>query len=122
MMYGQYDVTEPSPFINDLPSELLDGHTGYHTQTALASAEYQQTVTWNPYADKIIQFPSKKSKKKKVKTPESTFKAGQQVTHVKFGEGIVVKSIVSQDVEEVEVLFQKHGPKRIDASFLQPKE
>ncbi len=116
MKWGTYDVSEPSHFLEYLPGDVVEGHVGYNENSSANS--YQEETTWNPYADKIVKLPAKKKKKK---TP-GTFRSGQQVIHPKFGEGIVVKSTVMADIEEVEVVFAKHGQKRIMADFLEMKD
>jgi DNA helicase-2/ATP-dependent DNA helicase PcrA len=112
MLYGQYDVTDPSHFIDYLPPETVNGNIGYKEQSSAFT--YKQETTWSPYDEKIVQFPKKK------KSQKTTFKIGEQVTHKSFGEGIVVKTHMRQDIEEVEVLFKDAGQKRLDASYLQP--
>jgi DNA helicase-2/ATP-dependent DNA helicase PcrA len=45
------------------------------------------------------------------------FRAGQRVRHPTFGEGIVVESRLHRDDEEVSVVFEEAGIKRLLASF-----
>lgn len=115
MKWGTYDVSEASHFLDYLPSEVVAGHVGYKEDSSANS--YQQETTWNPYADKIVKLPTKKKKRK-----AATFRSGQQIVHPTFGDGIVVKSTMMSDMEEVEVVFAKHGQKRIMADFLEAKD
>ena len=50
-------------------------------------------------------------------TGETTFRAGDHVTHPAFGAGIVVSSAVRPDDEEVTVAFVGKGVKKLMASF-----
>ena len=49
------------------------------------------------------------------------FRAGQRVRHPKFGEGIVVESKLQRDDEQVTVVFEELGIKRLLASFAKLK-
>jgi DNA helicase-2/ATP-dependent DNA helicase PcrA len=42
---------------------------------------------------------------------------GQRVRHATFGEGIVVKSELQGTTEEVTVIFEQAGIKRLDAAM-----
>jgi DNA helicase-2/ATP-dependent DNA helicase PcrA len=42
---------------------------------------------------------------------------GETVVHAKFGEGVVVKSLVTEDDQEVEVAFPGRGIKKLSVSF-----
>ncbi|MER3514009.1 MAG: hypothetical protein C4310_06150, partial [Chloroflexota bacterium] len=45
------------------------------------------------------------------------FRSGQRVRHARFGEGIVVESKIAGDDEEVTVVFEQVGVKRLAASL-----
>jgi DNA helicase-2/ATP-dependent DNA helicase PcrA len=51
------------------------------------------------------------------RTRAPRFRAGDRVRHAKFGEGIVVKSTLTRDDEEVEVAFPGVGLKRLSTAF-----
>jgi hypothetical protein len=104
--------------LDDLPGEVVEGQTAYKEKST--AVNYKQETTWSPpFQSKILQFPPKQ--KRDAPKVEGRFKSGQQVIHRAFGDGIVVSSHVRHDVEEVEVIFQGYGTKKIDASFLMPK-
>jgi DNA helicase-2/ATP-dependent DNA helicase PcrA len=103
---GQSDVTTPSRFLDDIPAELVQGtrsrssppqgrsHTPANQQTAWRTSPRSNRETRSPQ-----------------------FRAGQRVRHSKFGEGIVVESRLQRDDEEVTVVFEEHGIKRLLVSF-----
>ena len=50
-------------------------------------------------------------------TRSARYRPGDRVRHERFGEGIVVKSTLTRDDEEVEVAFPKVGLKRLSTAF-----
>ncbi|HIC94135.1 MAG TPA: hypothetical protein EYP09_07785 [Anaerolineae bacterium] len=93
-MRGMSEVSIPSRFLRDIPSQLV---VGWH----LEERRYQEAVRWpaSPHP------------------PSPAFKAGDRVRHPTFGEGVVVESRVSGGDEEVVVAFRGYGVKRILAGF-----
>jgi DNA helicase-2/ATP-dependent DNA helicase PcrA len=61
--------------------------------------------------------PPQPSKKAERPAREPQFKAGDRVDHGLFGQGIVLKSEVTADDEEVTVAFQGKGTKTLLAGF-----
>jgi len=99
-MYGESEVSVPSRFIADIPDHLAAG------RGELAFAEEASRYRWQ------VQWPAESE-------PAVTgqFKTGDRVRHRIFGEGIVVESKVAGDDEEVTVVFEEKGIKRLLASF-----
>ncbi len=91
---GTSEVSVPSRFLRDIPSQLV---VGWH----LKERRYQEAVQWP-----ASPHPS-----------SPAFKAGDRVRHPTFGEGVVVESRVAGGDEEVVVAFQGYGVKRILAGF-----
>jgi hypothetical protein len=143
MMWGYHDISTPSRFLRDIPPDITEGRTGLAQPPAehpLYSPQSQWDTTWEArrlaatpppnfdipdVSDKPIYENRSGGSKKSNDLPSGSakprFKSGQRVFHLKFGEGVVIKSKIHQDVEEVEVLFiQQPSAKRIDANFLQP--
>ena len=106
---GQSDVSDPSRFLDDIPAELTTGHYGKAGRRA-TPAPVDQTTRWRP-----TLRPTEK-----VQTLQ--FRAGQRVRHPKFGEGIVIESKLQRDDEQVTVVFEDSGIKRLLASFAQLKK
>ncbi len=99
-LFGTSAVGEPSRFLFDIPTDLVEGDPiGGQTP---AEALYARQTTWDRSA---------------APTPEARFRAGMRVSHAKFGEGIVLESHVDHDDEEVTVQFETAGTKRLVASL-----
>jgi DNA helicase-2/ATP-dependent DNA helicase PcrA len=104
-VWGESLVNLPSQFLDDLPPDLVTGAT-----TGASVGAYRQVTSWSggpPRIDRSAQ----------PEPVEQRFKAGQRVLHPKFGEGIVVTSKLSGKDEEVSVIFDEGGLKRLLASF-----
>jgi DNA helicase-2/ATP-dependent DNA helicase PcrA len=107
--WGQSEVSKPSRFFDDIPDELLQGHHGGVRRNARPSTkpapEVNPLTTWRP------------SFRPKEEQQTAQFRAGQRVRHPQFGEGIVLESKLQRDDEEVTVVFEGVGIKRLSASF-----
>lgn len=99
--FGEY--TLPSRFLDDIPSELLNGksRTGYNFGH-LAKSESRWTVPALKITVPII---------------EVRFRAGMRIKHPLWGEGMVLNSRPDDGDETVEVVFESVGTKRLIASF-----
>lgn len=103
--YGQSDVAEPSRFLNDLPNELVDGKRKKNSEVL------QDVTSWSGNRD--YRTPIQETAR-----PAGTeFKPGDRVRHVKFGDGMVLRSVRQRDDEEVEVFFESVGGKRLSAQM-----
>jgi DNA helicase-2/ATP-dependent DNA helicase PcrA len=89
-LFGQSELGEPSRFIRDIPAHLIKGRQV--AKVSEASLERQPVL-------------------------EAQFKTGDKVRHPKFGQGMVIESIVVGGDEEVTVAFEHQGLKRLLASF-----
>ena len=91
----------------DLPDELVDGkHKGN-------KAVVNDITSWDGGRGSA-------SNKKIEETPRAAgtqFKPGDRVRHVKFGDGMVLRSMLQRDDEEVEVFFESVGGKRLSAAM-----
>jgi DNA helicase-2/ATP-dependent DNA helicase PcrA len=111
---GQSDVADPSRFLDDIPAELVQGTFGRAGQRVARSPRTSsrrvdrltdQVASWHP------SFRPQEERR------VAQFRAGQRVRHSTFGEGIVIESRLQQDDEEVSVVFEDAGIKRLLASF-----
>lgn len=93
---GFSQVSSPSRFLFDIPSNLLKGGEGWLRQEAPLPRETTLTPS-----------PSRKP----------LFGSGDKVRHPKFGDGIVVSSKLVGDDEEVTVAFVGDKPKKLLVSF-----
>jgi DNA helicase-2/ATP-dependent DNA helicase PcrA len=102
--WGQSDVSAPSRFLDDIPGELMRGHYGGASQRATPTA-----------SDRMTRWHSSLRPTEETQAPQ--FSAGQRVLHPEFGEGIVIESRLQRDDEEVTVVFEEAGIKRLLVSF-----
>jgi DNA helicase-2/ATP-dependent DNA helicase PcrA len=93
-------VNEPSRFLLDIPSDLLEGDLVGHQTPAQAS--FARQTRWES------RKPSRK---------EPRYKAGMRVLHRTFGEGVIVETQMVGGDEEVAVNFEGVGMKRLLAGF-----
>lgn len=106
---GQSDVADASRFLDDIPAELLQGTFGGGARRRSAQPGWRASRRAAPPADRIASWrPSLRA---------AQFQVGQRVQHPKFGEGIVIQSKLHRDDEEVSVVFEGAGIKRLLASF-----
>ena len=104
--WGQSDISEPSRFLKDLPDELVDGKRKGNKDVV------NDITSWDG---------GRSAAPKKVEeTPRAAgtqFKPGDRVRHMKFGDGMVLRSMLQRDDEEVEVFFESVGGKRLSAAM-----
>jgi DNA helicase-2/ATP-dependent DNA helicase PcrA len=119
MLRGQSDVANPSRFLEDIPAELVQGT--YNRTTRRATGSYRRS---GQYAGQAVgrqpADPSagwRPSLRPAEETRVAQFRAGQRVRHPTFGEGIVIESRLRRDDEEVSVVFEDGGIKRLLTSF-----
>lgn len=105
--YGGMDFRMPSPFLADLPPEILIENRRYHpaATTVIKGRSPLSGTEWGPPTTKAAT------------PPKAKFRSGDLVYHPKYGTGVVMDSQVL-DVEIVEVQFENAGMKKIDGSFL----
>ncbi|NIS80588.1 MAG: UvrD-helicase domain-containing protein [Anaerolineales bacterium] len=97
---GVSTVSDPSPFLDDLPPDLVDGaHPSRQTWDQIS---YQRQTRWNEAE------PLRK---------EVRFHSGMRVVHPTFGEGIVISTQIDYDDEEVTVEFEGGETKHLVASM-----
>jgi DNA helicase-2/ATP-dependent DNA helicase PcrA len=111
-VWGQSDVAAPSRFLDDIPDELLQGDYGTARRRSGRSTHPSQERT-----SPITSWRPSLRPTEGTRTP--LFRAGQRVRHPKFGEGIIIESKLQRDDEEVAVVFEKIGIKRLLVSFAQ---
>jgi DNA helicase-2/ATP-dependent DNA helicase PcrA len=99
-LYGDSSLSEPSRFLEDIPDDLLAGNVG--RKKSSAERYYARATRW----DRPSRVASVTAAK---------HKTGQRVRHGQFGEGIVVESKLSGGEEEVIVVFDEVGVKRLAA-------
>lgn len=104
--YGDAGYTSPSSFLRDLPPHIIQFHSQSYSLPPIFP--YDKGTTLTSWADTGGAGVHR----------QANFKAGDVVYHPKYGEGIVVRSALEFDIEEVEVHFLEAGSKRLDGSYL----
>jgi len=102
--WGRSELNPPSRFLNDIPAKL----TLAYSKSGMR-AGFQQATSWGG--------PPRIAAEKPMLRVTGQYKAGQKVTHPKFGAGLVIESRVMGDDEEISVVFEQGGVKRLMASF-----
>ena len=143
-MWGSSERQEASRFLDDIPTELLDGQVDRSQRRAAA---YDRATSWldgpamfgryrNERAESAAPNAFNSAKRGNAAPDESrakrrsprrrrsspseeatTFKRRQSVEHPKYGVGMVIDSIVLGGEEEVSVAFPNLGVKKFMASL-----
>jgi DNA helicase-2/ATP-dependent DNA helicase PcrA len=111
---GQSDVADASRFLSDIPEKLVQGTYSGTTRGAAQPARRRVRSYLRPNDQATSWRPSLRPVAKR---PVAQFRAGQRVRHPQFGEGIVIESRLQSDDEEVSVVFEEAGIKRLLVSF-----
>jgi DNA helicase-2/ATP-dependent DNA helicase PcrA len=111
MMYGEWQYSEPSMFINEIAKlTSVEQHSSNHFQN-----ENRGTWSSSSIAQKTESFPKLTAKTIEAEPlDEKELKKGDKVMHAKFGNG----TILAIDGDQADVDFAKLGRKRMMKSFL----
>jgi DNA helicase-2/ATP-dependent DNA helicase PcrA len=113
-IFGSNELSQPSRFLADLSGDLISGQppgrqakqTRQRTSSSWSGPSVLGGSAVQENTGSTAVFP-----------PALTFQVGDTVIHAKFGEGVVIKSHVSDDDQEVEVAFPGLGIKKLSVSF-----
>ncbi|OQY36447.1 MAG: hypothetical protein B6243_03120 [Anaerolineaceae bacterium 4572_5.2] len=126
-IYGREEVSTPSPFLSDIPPELVDvqnkrssflGRSQSRSRTPAYRRRSSSSSSGSGY-----QEQTRRKRPLEPEAPEARsvgsgkFKRGERVKHAKFGEGTVIDVKTQNDDEEVTVAFPGQGVKRLLTSF-----
>jgi DNA helicase-2/ATP-dependent DNA helicase PcrA len=119
-MYGNYDVSSPSRFLDDIPEGLLAGQIA--KKKSDAESAFARMTTWDadPHISRRGRSETRPHKRETVQT-ESRYRTGQRVKHPSFGEGMIIESKGSGDDETVVIAFEGAGVKRLAANMVELK-
>jgi len=116
VLWSQDEEDKRSPFLNDIPADLLAGktRTGRPTSSFSSSRSFSRTpsLTESKYA---VPPPPKSAPVANLVS--SKFKSGDRIKHASFGEGIVQESRIQDNDEIVVIEFKSVGLKRLAASL-----
>ena len=100
--YGVPEPTEPSRFLEDIPTEFLNGVRRNVRRRRKKVTPYRWTSNRaQGKSDSVV----------------AAYRAGMHVRHAKWGEGIVLETKVDKNDEIVTVVFESVGVKRLAASI-----
>ena len=111
--WGQEDMSMVSRFVEDIPPVV----TGVVKNKKAERNSFFDIPKWD-----TSWQPSRNPRNDAPTPTETTLKRGQKVRHAVYGEGIVINTNGSSGLEIATVLFQQHGEKKLDASFLEAME
>jgi DNA helicase-2/ATP-dependent DNA helicase PcrA len=116
-IFGTNELSAPSRFLVDLPSELVKGQSAatmggqaqqVRLETQLGSSAGLHGITRWASSEKPIMASN---------PTRPQFQIGDTVLHAKFGEGVVIKSHVTDNDQEIEVAFPDRGIKKLSVNF-----
>ncbi|PHR60439.1 MAG: DNA helicase II [Robiginitomaculum sp.] len=140
MIYGQWQTSLPSRFVDELPSNHIDvkSDTGYYANNTSGYSGMSQQKSSESFVESFDDgFQSRRSKpnyaggnryqkyknqtiegsatRKPVKNKGENFSVGTRVFHQKFGYG----RITSADGNKLDVNFEKAGKKKVLDGFIE---
>lgn len=111
--YGSFSDAEPSRFLKDIPTRLVD-----HTQTVRPSYKhYSQETAWNAKPQVPTWRGAQALAQNSVPLVKQRYQANMHVMHPVWGEGLVMESKVMDGDEILDVTFDTVGFKRLAASL-----
>jgi DNA helicase-2/ATP-dependent DNA helicase PcrA len=135
-VYGEELASEPSPFLNEMPSELLEdlslGKSWLHFKSGSSDIDYEhgeykkerKKYTGKTYdsVDSIADFFKQRNRQlgrtaepKPVQTSSSQveFAPGSYVKHSKYGRGLVLRREGAGESTKLTVSFPGYGQKKL---------
>jgi DNA helicase II / ATP-dependent DNA helicase PcrA len=126
LVYGQWQSSLPSRFIEEIPAEHRRHETTRSAPTQRMAA-YAAPTPYNP-STTDRQTPSLRraavmieGQARVVPSPPRTsraFQTGDRVVHAKFGAG----DVIAVDGNKLDILFDKHGRKHVIESFVEKEK
>jgi len=112
MLHGQTRYNVPSRFLDEVPAELLKW----------LSAKPKNLLAMQPHEPLSGEFsnPNRSAFAQSIGSDtrtDSGFRIGQQVSHAKFGHGVIINADGSGKNVQVEVNFVDHGIKRLALEY-----
>jgi DNA helicase-2/ATP-dependent DNA helicase PcrA len=102
--YGYQEPTDPSRFLDDIPDELVEGGNPWGLGRTYHQKQAQSDAQWDRGEGHAAII-------------EPEFKAGQNVRHPTWGEGMVLNARIEDGEEVVDVFFEDLGMKKLVASL-----
>ena len=139
MVRGETHYSKISRFVKEIPEELLTGgetdfsnrRTGVNSSSANRTGDSTTSRTARNTEQKRAYQQAREAFRSKAFEPQQfrvtkadrlDYQAGDKVSHMKFGVGIVQKIVEGGRDYEVTVDFEKAGVKKMFASFAKLKK
>ncbi|MDH5542553.1 MAG: UvrD-helicase domain-containing protein [Nitrospinota bacterium] len=107
-IYGQLSTNRPSPFLDDIPADIIDSQVAAYTTSI-------------PIREKPARgYSSASSEPSYVNVTDNIFGVGKQVVHNIFGKGIVKKCEGAGDEMKLTIIFREAGVKKLKSRFVKP--
>jgi DNA helicase-2/ATP-dependent DNA helicase PcrA len=106
--FGYSEPVDPSRYLEDIPSELLDASGSLFQQRRSEYTFSRRSTRWESPAK--IELSNHE-------VPEQLYHPGMRVQHPTWGEGMVLNSRMQEDDEIVDIFFEDMGMKRVAASL-----
>jgi DNA helicase-2/ATP-dependent DNA helicase PcrA len=118
--FGEYQSTEPSRFLDEVPSELVERLTPSYSaghQANFAHAHYEFRT--NPYSrgGRPARFKEEAPRYEDEDQSASGVRVGMRVKHAQFGVGVVLAVEEHTDDYKITVRFNSVGQKKLLARF-----
>ncbi len=111
-MYGYTEPAEPSRYLLDIPSELLQTAQTARRTTRETVRGTHSAPNQHPSENWTSSYPKAHAQK----LEEEQFSPGSKVQHPSWGDGLVLNSRIQDGEEIVDVFFEEVGLKRVMAS------
>ena len=117
MLRGETRYHDKSRFLDELPAKVIDlGQAPKKASSPSPAPAFRKSGSFS------FDAPKKSTPAKPVKASSLDYQEGDQVTHIKFGTGTVVKIADGGRDYEVTVDFEKYGTKKLFAGFAKLKK
>jgi DNA helicase-2/ATP-dependent DNA helicase PcrA len=118
-VFGEYQSTEPSRFLDEVPGELVERITPAFSshQASFAHAHYEFRT--NPYSrgGRPARFKEESPRYEDEDQSASGVRVGMRVRHAQFGVGVVLAVEEHTDDYKITVRFNSVGQKKLLARF-----
>ena len=123
-IYGQQQYNTPSRFLREIPDELLDDRSPKSGRKVSSSAPATHSTDHREDKEDKRAERRERARERVIEkaiaagqhqptTPSTDFKTGDDVTHPKFGDGVVVNISGSGDNAEISIHFADFGEKTL---------
>ncbi len=112
-LFGQNQLSVPSRFLADVPPDLAEKQPSSPARKYIQSEQSTSRLEL-PVVGSVTPWSSGGAA---TALAVARFKVGDTVAHTVFGEGVVIKTHLTGDDQEVEVAFPDRGIKKLSVNF-----